>query len=135
MSWLRIAIFKSVLGARSMKTRIGKIARLPHALREQLNHRLADGELGPGLLRWLNGLDEVQECMTEHFDGRPVSGQNLTEWRQGGYREWQVREETRVLAQGFVAEAEEVAAETGAVPLADRLSSVAALALGQLLRA
>jgi len=135
MSWLRIAIFKSVLGARSMKTRIGKIARLPHTLREQLNHRLADGELGPGLLRWLNGLEEVQECLKEHFDGRPVSGQNLTEWRQGGYRDWELREETRVLAQGFVAEAEELEAETGEVSLADRLSSVAALALGQLLRA
>jgi hypothetical protein len=118
-----------------MKTRIGKIARLPHTLREQLNHRLADGQLGPGLLRWLNGLEEVQECMKENFDGRPVSGQNLTEWRQGGYRDWELREETRVLAQGFVAEAEELAAETGDVPLADRLSSVAALALGQLLRA
>jgi len=33
--------------------RHGKIARLPHAVREELNLRLQDGESGKGLIAWL----------------------------------------------------------------------------------
>jgi hypothetical protein len=37
-------------------TRTGKIARLPLAIRWQLNQRLQHGEVGASLLRWLNSL-------------------------------------------------------------------------------
>ena len=40
--------------------RNGKIARLPYKIREQLNVRLQDGELGTRLVDWLNGLPEAQ---------------------------------------------------------------------------
>ncbi len=41
-------------------TRNGKIARLPLAVRQQLNQRLLNGELAQDLLSWLNQLPEVQ---------------------------------------------------------------------------
>src|SRR2546429_5688664 len=41
------------------RTRTGKIARLPHAIREQLNLRIQDNQRGKSLLQWLNDLPEV----------------------------------------------------------------------------
>jgi hypothetical protein len=62
-------------------TRNGKIARLPRAVRTQLNGRLGNGEPGPELLDWLNGLPEVRKVIQSQFDGTPISKQNLSEWR------------------------------------------------------
>jgi hypothetical protein len=73
--------------------RNGKIAKLPGEIREELNRRLENGEDGGQVLEWLNGLAEVQERLKADFDGAPVSKQNLSEWRQGGFREWQIRRE------------------------------------------
>ena len=44
-------------------TRNGKIARLPAALREELNQRLLDGEQGQPLVEWLNSLPKVQAVL------------------------------------------------------------------------
>ncbi len=74
-------------------TRNGKIARLPASVRDQLNQRMENGEEGPKLLAWLNGLSEVQKSLEASFDGAPVTKQNLSEWRLGGFREWQIRRE------------------------------------------
>lgn len=115
-------------------SRIGKIARLPHFLRSQLNQRIEDGEPGRPLLEWLNALPAVQETLAEHFGGRPISEQNLSEWKQGGFKDWQRHQETRALARGFLAEAEELEEEIGGTPLPDRLSETVALALARLLR-
>ncbi len=41
-------------------TRNGKIARLPLAIRLELNRRLDEGEQGKKLVAWLNGLPAVQ---------------------------------------------------------------------------
>ena len=38
----------------------GKIARLPHGVREEVNLRLVNGETSTTILPWLNGLPEVQ---------------------------------------------------------------------------
>jgi hypothetical protein len=86
-----------------MKTRNGKIARLPLELRDQLNFRLADGEPGNRLVEWLNSNPDVMKVMAEQFDGRPITDQNLSEWRAGGYEEWltlrSFLDETRVLSE------------------------------------
>jgi hypothetical protein len=74
-------------------TRHGKIARLPEPVREELNARLEKGEEGAPLLRWLNARPEVKEGLKEQFDGAPITKQNLSEWRLGGWREWQMRED------------------------------------------
>src|SRR4051812_46126369 len=73
--------------------RTGKIARLSHAIREQLNRRLQDGEQGKSILKWLNALPEVQAVLKEHFEGHPIAASNFTEWKDGGYRDWQVRQD------------------------------------------
>jgi len=73
--------------------RIGKIARLPGAVRAQLNTRLQDNVEGKQIVQWLNSLPEVQELLAEKFEGRPINEPNLTGWRQGGYEEWLLRQE------------------------------------------
>jgi hypothetical protein len=69
-------------------TRIGKIARLSHQLREQLNLRLHDHQPHKTILPWLNSLLEVKAVLAAHFDNRPITKQNLSEWKQGGFRDW-----------------------------------------------
>jgi hypothetical protein len=86
-----------------MKTRNGKVARLPLEIREQLNVRLADGEPGNRLVEWLNSNPDVMNMMAERFEGRPITEQNISEWRQGGYEEWVTLhaflDETRVISE------------------------------------
>ncbi len=72
-------------------SRNGKIARLPHSIREDLNLRLENNEEGQPLLDWLNALPQTREVLDKQFNGVPISKQNLSEWRQGGYREWVIR--------------------------------------------
>ena len=79
-------------------TRHGKVARLPKAIRDELNRRLANGEQGKRLVVWLNGLDTVQAILKEDFEGKLISEANLTGWKQGGYQDWRQREEVSALA-------------------------------------
>ena len=79
-----------------MRTRTGKIARLPGAIRHELNHRLHNGALGRELVPWLNALPEVQRVLAERFASRPITEDNLSEWRQGGFQDWLLQEERRV---------------------------------------
>ena len=44
-------------------THNGKIGRLPKAVQEQLNRRLANGEKGGPLVAWLNSLPEAQAVL------------------------------------------------------------------------
>lgn len=95
--------------------RVGKIARLPHAIREELNHKLLDNRPGKEILSWLNGLPEtaaVIAVMNEpgnspggHAAG-PIDAVNLSDWRYGGYAEWTRRREqlqtTKYLAEHAV---------------------------------
>ena len=76
-------------------TRNGKIARLSFELREELNERILNGEPGNILLEWLNDQDEVFEMLEEHFAGVPISDQNLSEWKAGGYQAWLANREAR----------------------------------------
>ena len=75
-------------------TRTGKIARLPRHIRDELNRRLDDGEKGVRLIEWLNELPEVKQVLARDFEGRPIAKCNLTEWKNGGYLDWQSRNET-----------------------------------------
>ncbi len=98
----------------------GKITRLPSDLREQVNRRLADGQPASLILPWLNGLPEVQQLLKEQFDSEPISQQNLSAYRQYGFRRWQLRQH----ALAFAAEAENdsrAANDNGAPVLVDQL--------------
>jgi hypothetical protein len=78
-----------------MRTRTGKIARLPEPIREQLNQKLLNGTLGKDTVPWLNAMPEVQAVAAQYFGGRPVSEHNVSEWRHGGYQDWLRDMETR----------------------------------------
>lgn len=69
-------------------THNGKIGGLPAQMREELCRRMHDGERAPTLLPWLNGTPEAQKVCREQFDGEPISDQNLSNWRKGGYQKW-----------------------------------------------
>ena len=73
-------------------TRTGKIARLPLEIREQLNRRLQDGEIGKELVVWLNSLPGARAVLKKAFGGRPINKENLSGWKQGGYVDWERHE-------------------------------------------
>jgi len=109
-----------------MKSRNGKIARLPHDLREELNQRLERSERSPDLLAWLNALPAVREFVRKEFAGEPVSKHNLSQWRRGGFQDWLTRRDFFADARNadiFVAkrdESEKVLADRAATVLAPR---------------
>ena len=74
-------------------SRIGKIARLPQKIRDQINEKLHNGIHGVEILYWLNELPVVQAIMQEGFGGEPISPQNLSNWNQGGYLDWVAQKE------------------------------------------
>ena len=85
--------------------RTGKIARLPRTLRDQLNQRLHNGEPGVDLIKWLNALPEVQAILAEHFNGVPISPQNLSEWNNGGFLDWLATQDLLETARSFAEDA------------------------------
>jgi hypothetical protein len=70
------------------QTRTGKIAALPESIRNELNRRLLDGQLSPQILPWLNADKTVLLILDERFDGDKITPQNLSEWRNGGFKDW-----------------------------------------------
>lgn len=115
-------------------TRKGKIARLPRHIRDDLNRRIDDGEPGTALVQWLNAQADVQHVLERDFNNRPINEQNLTDWKQGGYLDWQELQESRAWVRIVSDEADQVAEDSGLMPLSDRISSMAALAVGKLIR-
>jgi hypothetical protein len=89
-------------------TRNGKIARLPHGIREEVNRRLRDNVPGPRICEWVNRLPACRKVCAE-FARRggnaksPVTVSQLSEWRRGGFQDWlreqAVLDETRELRQ------------------------------------
>jgi hypothetical protein len=110
-------------------SRNGKIARLPYGVREVLNRRLRDGKSGTALLKWLNEDPECTEVLDEEFDGRPFTKQNLSEWRQGGYKEWLRNEESRQRVQVLMEKAVGLEEGAGGMAIADRLGTLLAAEL------
>jgi hypothetical protein len=111
--------------------RQGKVARLPHSIREELNRRIQNGEEGKTLAAWLNSLPETQAILEAHFDGKPVSEMNLSRWRVGGYRDWDKKQEALELAHTFCADGSELAA---APSLTENLAFRAAAQIAMILR-
>jgi hypothetical protein len=112
--------------------RNGKIARLPREIREQLNHRLADNEPGGRLLAWLNGLPAVQQLLARDFDGVPLSKQNLSEWRAGGFMRWEAQREMMEQARDLAVDASDLSAVTDG-KMSDHLATVIAVQYAALL--
>ena len=102
-------------------TRHGKIARLPHPIREQINRRLQNSDEGREIVEWLNALPEVRAVMDAEFDGQAVSEMNLSNWRLGGYRDWEAQQEALAAVRRFGADAAEINQAAGG-QLADQLA-------------
>ncbi|MDR3403163.1 MAG: hypothetical protein P4L99_11765 [Chthoniobacter sp.] len=92
----------------NLSTRTGKIGRLPQAIRQELNQRIADGEGAQQLVDWLNGLEPVRERLAEYHQGRPITEHNISDWKQGGFLDWQCHEECRGALRDFLEEAKEL---------------------------
>jgi hypothetical protein len=60
-----------------LRRRNGKVARLPDAIRAELNQMLRDGISYPRITAWLT---------TRGFPG--FNAMNLSRWAQGGYDDW-----------------------------------------------
>src|SRR5579859_740547 len=116
-------------------SRTGKIARLPHELRDQLNRRLQDGEIGGALVEWLNALPEVKEVLEADFGGRPINEQNLSDWRQGGFREWESHEESRDLVRGLIERSDDLDGAADEIEISHRLSTILAAELARVAEA
>ena len=117
------------------RARRGKIARLPLAWREELNRRLADGEAGADLLAWLHARPETQALLTEAFAGRPVTEQNLSDWRQGGFRDWERQQERLAWARDWTESAQGLTQAAGDAKLSAALNQVLLAQLGVALEA
>src|SRR5258705_8262841 len=102
--------------------RTGKIARLPLIIRNELNTRLQDGECGRTLLKWLNELPQVKETLQEQFDGREINDQNLSDWRQGGFRDWERHQAALAVVEQFTEQAGELDKVAGALEITDRVA-------------
>lgn len=118
----------------SETTRRGKIARLPLALRDQVNQRLLNGETARQILPWLNALPEVSALLAGEFDGDPINDANLSAWRNGGYQDWLKRrdrvERTKELAR-YAGQQSKAKGES----IADGAAAIAAGKLLELLEA
>ena len=109
--------------------RNGKIARLPSAIRAEVNRRLDEGESGPRILGWLHTLPEVLTILDQYFHEEPISPQNLSEWRLGGYHEHLERKEQLDRTKGLAEYSSQLASRNGG----NTTEGATAIAGGQLL--
>ena len=66
-------------------------------------------------------LPEVQAVVTAEFEGKPIREQNLSEWKKGGYRDWQAQQEALEIAGRLGEDAAEWTGD-GRAPLTDTLA-------------
>jgi hypothetical protein len=109
----------------SSRTSVGKIARLPNTVREQLNQRLQDGQDGTEILAWLNELPAVKQILAAKFGGMPINHRNLSKWRQIGYERWLQKQEP-VQELRWLGEAASDFSRAGAGKLAHGAAALAA---------
>jgi len=112
-------------------THIGKIGRLRRHLRDELGIRLEDGQDGQTILDWLNAKSEVQMMLKDYFEGRPITAQNLSEWRQTGHQEWLRQQETIGYVNQLCEQGQAMDTDEYAESVSDRLAAVLA---GELMR-
>ncbi len=113
-------------------THVGKIGRLSKYYRDELGRRIEDGEPGKELVKWLNGEAQVQAVLKAQFGGRPITEQNLSEWKQSGHPEWLRREEARLFVSKLTEQSDDLEEATDHHEISDRFASVLAAELARL---
>lgn len=106
------------------RTPQGKIGRLPHAVREDLNARLLNNEPARRILAWLNATPEQVWVCAEYFEGEEVTAKNLSDWKVGGYRKWLARRERADALRGLSSYAVDLAKGSG-LALTDAAAAIA----------
>jgi hypothetical protein len=113
----------------STRTRVGKVARLPKDIREELNTRLENGEQGKELVEWLNQSPAVKKVLAAQFGGSPITDNNVSEWKQGGYQDWLKHTEACELVRDLVEKGGELGKAADGTPIGDRLANLLAVEL------
>jgi hypothetical protein len=117
-----------------MRTRVGKIARLPKKIREELNTRLENGEQGKELVEWLNRSPDVKKMLAEQFGGSPITENNLSEWKQGGYQDWLKQAEACDLMRGIAENGDELGKVAEGKAIGDRFANVLMVELARVIQ-
>lgn len=100
--------------------------------RDELGHRLEDGEPGKELVKWLNGDSHVQEMLKEQFGGRAITEQNLSEWKQGGHQAWLRQEEARLFVSHLTERHSDLDDAAAGKEISDRFASILAVEITRL---
>jgi hypothetical protein len=85
-----------------------KIALLSEEVRRQVNHRLQKGENAGQLLEWLNALPEPQAALAAESRNPTFNQEDVSNWKQGSYRDWLAQREAMAEVRRVVAEAQEL---------------------------
>lgn len=109
--------------------RPGKIAGMPREIREKLNERMQDGEGPAELAQWLNSLPEVKAVLEEKFDGKPLTEQNLHDWKRSGFADWTRHQDMLQVARLMTESRREIAADVSREEIMESLSILLALEL------
>ena len=112
--------------------RNGKIAKLPRHIRDHINRAFDSGQTAVYITEQLNKLPEVKATLEAHFGGRPITQNNLSEWKAGGYRDWLARQELLRQKSEFSADANELAETAKGLP--DSLFGMALLDYARLIK-
>src|SRR6266496_5367085 len=86
----------------------GKITSLPHPIQDQVNRRVEKDEDAKTLLAWLNALPEVQAVLQTDFEGLAITPQNLSEYKNRGFVDWQQRQQALEFAANLNADDSEL---------------------------
>jgi hypothetical protein len=111
--------------------RNGKIAHLPRPLRDRICQRIYENASLTQLAEALNQIPEVQAVLANHFNAKPISQQNLSEWKAGGYRDWLLKRQLLENKTESVADARQLAQT--AHGLADSLFGILTLDYAQIM--
>jgi hypothetical protein len=103
----------------------GKISGLPHHIREQVHSRLRDGQSGGQIVAWLNSLPEVNALLASAYGGRPISPQNLSEWKIRAHTSWLLRQDALAQAPRLLAQSRQLS-QAGQGEITDHLATVVA---------
>jgi hypothetical protein len=110
----------------SMTTHTGKIGRLSKMLRDKIGQWIEDGVPGTEIVEKLNALPTVKELCDKSFGGRPVTEQNLSEWKQTGHLVWLRRQEMRQLAVSLTEQSDDLKTAARGTDIGDRFARVLA---------
>ncbi|MGB7748602.1 MAG: type IIL restriction-modification enzyme MmeI [Verrucomicrobiia bacterium] len=108
------------------------VLALPKSIRDELGHRIEDGEQGKELVKWLNGLSGVQRVLKEQFGERPITEQNLSEWKQTGHPEWLRHQKACEKLRWLTERTDDLENEADGMEISDRLGSILAAELASL---